>query len=868
MHTQDSDAVSWAKAVIGGKAIAPDAALQLVARLKKENQFRWGHRMLAKVSSQNIPDPDQRLRIAQERALCTYKDPDRPVLQALTRALDILANGDDLAGTSDQETLGLSGAIYRRLWQATGQRQHLERALRYYYRGFQLDPIAKEGYTSINAAFILDQLADIERTEAAPSAQTRQSEARAIRKSLAARLPPLIGSNPDLAQNWWYLVTVAETYFGLADYPEAAKWLQKARALDNVPDWEFRSTAVQLATLHQLQQSDSPTAPDPAGSEAARVLKEFLASDAALTSAFVGKIGLALSGGGFRASIFHIGLLARLAELDLLRHVEVLSCVSGGSIIGAHYYLQLREMLETIELESLADDAIRDLYIAMVQRVARDFLAGVQRNIRMRVFANPLPMLRTLVDRSYSRTTRLGELFEEELFASVFTDGPQERRRTRGQFPLQSLTIAPRDWVGQFDPKHHNWRRKAKVPMLVLNATTLNTGHNWQYTARYMGESPYAIDPDIDGTNRLRRVYYPDAPQPHRGVPLGQAVVASACVPGLFEPVRIDGLYTRRQLGRQAEPFVLRQVDGGVHDNQGIASLLEQDCSVVLVSDASGQTTTSTDPEGGVIAPLLRSNAVLMQRVRQEQFAQLRARRDGNLLKGMMFIHLKQDLDIEPVDWLGCEEPPEDDDPGRVRQPRTSYGIRKQIQELLAGIRTDLDAFSDVEAYALMTSGYRMAERFLPAVTILPARPASAVDWPFLEIEDVMTRTNVTDPSYRRLAALLESGGSVLWKAWRQSPILVRFGRAILLGLLAAFIAIVAVVLWGMPSAVLVSRWVLIGVIVLAIAAVGVLATSGARQDAGRIGLGLFGLVAWLPVRLYLWKVNRHFLDRGQRERL
>jgi predicted acylesterase/phospholipase RssA len=51
------------------------------------------------------------------------------------------------------------------------------------------------------------------------------------------------------------------------------------------------------------------------------------------------------TGGGFRASLFHIGVLAKLAELDALRHVEVLSCVSGGSIIGAHYYLELRKLL-------------------------------------------------------------------------------------------------------------------------------------------------------------------------------------------------------------------------------------------------------------------------------------------------------------------------------------------------------------------------------------------------------------------------------------------------------------------------------------------------------------------------------------------
>src|SRR5450755_3324242 len=96
---------------------------------------------------------------------------------------------------------------------------------------------------------------------------------------------------------------------------------------------------------------------------AAKVLDAFLDSPAARESAFIGKVGLALSGGGFRASLFHIGVLARLAELDVLRRVEVLSCVSGGSIIGAHYYLQLRETLETTELEKLSEHELRGVYI-------------------------------------------------------------------------------------------------------------------------------------------------------------------------------------------------------------------------------------------------------------------------------------------------------------------------------------------------------------------------------------------------------------------------------------------------------------------------------------------------------------------------
>jgi hypothetical protein len=44
------------------------------------------------------------------------------------------------------------------------------------------------------------------------------------------------------------------------------------------------------------------------------------------------KIALALSGGGFRATVFHLGVIARLAEEDRLEEVTFLSTVSGGSL--------------------------------------------------------------------------------------------------------------------------------------------------------------------------------------------------------------------------------------------------------------------------------------------------------------------------------------------------------------------------------------------------------------------------------------------------------------------------------------------------------------------------------------------------------
>ncbi|WP_369830879.1 patatin-like phospholipase family protein, partial [Mycobacterium sp. 1245852.3] len=47
------------------------------------------------------------------------------------------------------------------------------------------------------------------------------------------------------------------------------------------------------------------------------------------------RIGLALSGGGFRATAFGLGCLRALADRDLLRHVRVVSGISGGSLLAA-----------------------------------------------------------------------------------------------------------------------------------------------------------------------------------------------------------------------------------------------------------------------------------------------------------------------------------------------------------------------------------------------------------------------------------------------------------------------------------------------------------------------------------------------------
>jgi NTE family protein len=53
-------------------------------------------------------------------------------------------------------------------------------------------------------------------------------------------------------------------------------------------------------------------------------------------------IGLALSGGGFRATLFGVGTLYRLNELGYLKRLDRVSSVSGGSIVAAYLGLDLQ----------------------------------------------------------------------------------------------------------------------------------------------------------------------------------------------------------------------------------------------------------------------------------------------------------------------------------------------------------------------------------------------------------------------------------------------------------------------------------------------------------------------------------------------
>jgi NTE family protein len=133
-------------------------------------------------------------------------------------------------------------------------------------------------------------------------------------------------------------------------------------------------------------------------------------------------IALCLSGGGFRAALFHLGALRRLHELGILQRVAAISSVSGGSIISAFLASRLYDLGRN--LSQGFGDWQRD--------VADPFRAFCSRDFRTwPIIANALwnwiwpgPLVRQLERRFYRRLTplRLRDLPEEPRFIFCATD--------------------------------------------------------------------------------------------------------------------------------------------------------------------------------------------------------------------------------------------------------------------------------------------------------------------------------------------------------------------------------------------------------------------------------------------------------------
>jgi hypothetical protein len=72
-----------AKDYLKGAALTPEHAVDLIKRLKKADRFGWARRVIAKIRKTSVGNSALGIWFVQQHALCTYKDPDLPVLKAL-----------------------------------------------------------------------------------------------------------------------------------------------------------------------------------------------------------------------------------------------------------------------------------------------------------------------------------------------------------------------------------------------------------------------------------------------------------------------------------------------------------------------------------------------------------------------------------------------------------------------------------------------------------------------------------------------------------------------------------------------------------------------------------------------------------------
>jgi len=266
-----------------------------------------------------------------------------------------------------------------------------------------------------------------------------------------------------------------------------------------------------------------------------------------------------------------------------------------------------------------------------------------------------------------------------------------------------------------------------------------------------MGESPWTVHEAADNIPRLEWCQY--KPVVGWQIALSRAVAASACVPLVFEPLRMHSAY---------DDVDVSLVDGGVHDNQGTGALLGSDCNVILVSDACGQLMLEPVPPTGITAAVSaakRSMDTVMERVRLANFGDLDARRRSGLLRGLMFLHMKAGLESDVIRLRFSQE-----SYALEHTPLTPLGVRREFQKALAELRTDLNAFTPDESAALMACGYKMASKALDEQLPELAGAWKAErhdDWPFKDMLKEITSVDEGTDRRKTLLTALADGKKV-----------------------------------------------------------------------------------------------------------
>ncbi|MCM3239595.1 DUF4071 domain-containing protein [Heyndrickxia oleronia] len=184
--------------------------------------------------------------VIQKLVLSTYKSEHPDQVSSLQQALKIL----DLLKpdfSTDPETLGLAGAIYKRLWDKLQERSYLDKSISHYEKGFY---IKNDYYNGINLAYLLNVRGSL---QTGYDSIADYVLANRIRRQVILICKTLISDSnfQERSDQYWIVATLEEAYFGIGENHEYLAAREQALLLSK-ENWERKTTDDQLAKLRGL----------------------------------------------------------------------------------------------------------------------------------------------------------------------------------------------------------------------------------------------------------------------------------------------------------------------------------------------------------------------------------------------------------------------------------------------------------------------------------------------------------------------------------------------------------------------------------------------------------------------------------------
>ena len=235
--TDPKELIAELQAKLAGQAAADpgdikDQSLAIIIA-RAEAAKNAGHYPTAIALFQTANDNDPKdIFLKQRLALVTYKskekdEDDEAAIAALKAAEKILEESCQLSISNDPETLGLGGAINKRLHERTGDVVYFEKAIDCYERGFY---VKQDYYNGINAAFMYTLKANLVDDEF--DAIVCYGRAKMIRQKVAEICLDLVDQEgfENRGDCEWVYQTLAQAYLGMEQEDKVREILPKIEA--------------------------------------------------------------------------------------------------------------------------------------------------------------------------------------------------------------------------------------------------------------------------------------------------------------------------------------------------------------------------------------------------------------------------------------------------------------------------------------------------------------------------------------------------------------------------------------------------------------------------------------------------------------